>query len=348
MSMTKLRSRSLATHFRSLFTGGTLTGVGEGELLDRFVSRRDEAAFEELVARHGPMVLAVCRRWLDDPHDLEDAFQATFLILVRKAKALRNREALAPWLHGVSHRVARRAGATIRRRRERDSRAITESSITIPTSTTMNPQDELAGREVLAMVDDEILRLPENQRAAAVLCLVQGLSHEAAARALGWPLGTFKSRVAGARATLSRRLARRGLAPTAMAAIGGQAPDIPGCIVPPELSRRTVDAALRLVADPAMKAGVIGASVTGLMREVSRMTIRACLGMVLSALAALGLAVWATSVSRIVLPDTPRQVESSAATAEAAARTTPKPDPEAPPRRDLYGDPLPSGAFVRR
>ena len=195
--MTKLRSRSLATHFRSLFTGGTLTGLGEGELLDRFISRRDEAAFEELVARHGPMVLAVCRRWLDDPHDLEDAFQATFLILVRKAKALRNREALAPWLHGVSHRVARRAGAAIRRRRERESRAITEPSITTPASTTMNPQDELARREVLALVDDEILRLPEKQRAAAVLCLVQGLSHEAAARALGWPLGTFKSRVAG-------------------------------------------------------------------------------------------------------------------------------------------------------
>ncbi len=117
--MTMLRSRSLATQFRALFTGGTLSGLGEGELLDRFVGRRDESAFEELIARHGPMVLAVCRRWLDDPEDVEDAFQATFLVLIRKAGGLRDRQSVAQWLYGVSHRVARHARSASIRNRER-------------------------------------------------------------------------------------------------------------------------------------------------------------------------------------------------------------------------------------
>ncbi len=112
--MTKLRSRSLVTQFHTLFADGTLSGLGEGELLERFVGLRDEAAFAELVARHGPMVLAVCRRWLDDPHDVEDAFQATFLVLVRKAGGLRDRQSVAQWLYGVSHRVARPWGVFAR------------------------------------------------------------------------------------------------------------------------------------------------------------------------------------------------------------------------------------------
>ena len=176
--MTKLRSPSLVTQFRALFAGGTLSGLGEGELLERFVGHRDEAAFAELVARHGPMVLAVCRRWLDDPHDVEDAFQATFLVLVRKAGGLRDRQSVAQWLYGVSHRVARRARAAAGRRREREMGMVARRREEVGP----DPADELARREVLAMVHDELARLPEKQQAAAVLCLVQGLSHEAAAR----------------------------------------------------------------------------------------------------------------------------------------------------------------------
>ncbi|MHB1559748.1 MAG: RNA polymerase sigma factor, partial [Isosphaeraceae bacterium] len=197
--MTRLRSQSLVTQLRSLFAGGTLAGLGEGELLDRFVGARDEPAFEELVARHGPMVLAVCRRWLADPEDVEDAFQATFLVLVRKAGSLRDRQSVGPWLYGVAHRVARQARASALRRRDREMRVI-EHRAPSGQAAEPDPSDELAGREVIGAIEAEILRLPEKHRSAAVLCLVQGQSHEAAARALGWPLGTLKTRIAEARA----------------------------------------------------------------------------------------------------------------------------------------------------
>ncbi len=202
--MTRLRSRALVTEFRALFGGGTLSGLGEGELLDRFIAGRDEAAFEELVARHGPMVLAVCRRWLDDPRDAEDAFQATFLVLVRKAGGLRDRGSVGPWLYGVAHRVARHARLARIRREVRTSRCFAHRRDEPARPGVPDPSDEVAGRDVLAAVEAEILRLPSKQQAAAVLCLVRGMTHEAAAQALGWPLGTLKTRVADARATLAR------------------------------------------------------------------------------------------------------------------------------------------------
>src|SRR4051794_12021714 len=93
---------------RRLFDGSSVAGMTEGQLLERFVGRRDEAAFEALVARHGPMVLGVCRRVLSDPNDVEDAFQATFLVLVKKAGTLRRRDLLGNWLYGVAFRVAAR------------------------------------------------------------------------------------------------------------------------------------------------------------------------------------------------------------------------------------------------
>jgi DNA-directed RNA polymerase specialized sigma24 family protein len=103
-----------------LFTEGTLAGIGDGELLDRFRSRRDEAAFEALVELHGPMVLGLCRRFLRDPRDIEDAFQATFLVLVQKAPSIRNAGLLSSWLYGVALRVATRARANLLRRRGRE------------------------------------------------------------------------------------------------------------------------------------------------------------------------------------------------------------------------------------
>src|SRR5262245_31188666 len=119
--MTRLKSASLVRDFGALFGAGTLADLGDGLLLERIVARRDEAAFEELIARHGPLVLAICRRWLDDPRDVEDAFQATFLLLVRKAAALRDRSAVSCWLQGVALRVARRARANAARLRLRES-----------------------------------------------------------------------------------------------------------------------------------------------------------------------------------------------------------------------------------
>src|SRR3954447_6451072 len=107
-------------HLQRLFSLGTVAGLTEWQLLHRYVTRHDEAAFEALVARHGPMVLGVCRRVLDDPHDVEDAFQATFLVLVKKAGSIRDRDVLGTWLYGVARRVAVRARVEARRRRARE------------------------------------------------------------------------------------------------------------------------------------------------------------------------------------------------------------------------------------
>ncbi len=112
--MNRTQSPTLVDHLKTLFSAGTLTGLGEGELLERFLAHRDEAAFEEILVRHAPMVLGICRRWLEDPHDVDDAFQAVFLILVRNAATVRLRSSLSSWLYGVSFRVAQRAGQTFR------------------------------------------------------------------------------------------------------------------------------------------------------------------------------------------------------------------------------------------
>ncbi|MGP0065185.1 MAG: RNA polymerase sigma factor [Isosphaeraceae bacterium] len=118
--MDRLRCADLSRDLAALFAVGTLADLGDGQLLDRFLSQRDEPAFAELIARHGPRVLAICRRSLDDPHDIEDAFQATFLVLARKARSLRDRDALSSWLHGVALRVARRARKDALRRHLRE------------------------------------------------------------------------------------------------------------------------------------------------------------------------------------------------------------------------------------
>jgi RNA polymerase sigma factor (sigma-70 family) len=203
--MTRMHPANLNHQYRSLFGGGRLADLGEGQLLDRFLKERDEVAFEELVARHGPMVLGVCRRWLNDPNDVDDAFQATFLILIRKAGSLRDQKTVSRWLYGVSQRVARRARSQALRVRERLVPVPREARTSRPA------QDEAASREILSIVDEEVHRLPRKQQAVAVLCMVQGWTHEEAARALEWPLGTVKSRVASAREALRSRLSRRGI-----------------------------------------------------------------------------------------------------------------------------------------
>ncbi len=234
--------QSIAT----LFESGTLAAMADGPLLERFVAGRDGLAFEAIVARHGPMVLGVCRRVLAEPTDAEDAFQATFLVLVRKAGTLRDRDRLAPWLYGVAYRVARRARAASRRSRGRSELGEREPAIE------PDPAADLERREALAALDEELARLPEKYRSSIVLCDLEGLTYDEAARRLGCPLGTLKSRLASARDRLRRRLVRRGVA-SAVAAPAA---------VPPGLLRATVKAVVR----PA--AGVVPASVSSLIEGV--------------------------------------------------------------------------------
>jgi RNA polymerase sigma-70 factor (ECF subfamily) len=188
-----------------LFSDGALGGLPDGPLLERYVCRRDEAVFEAIVRRHGPMVWGVCRRVLGDHHDAEDAFQATFLVLARKASSVVPREMLPNWLYGVACQTAMRARAGIFKRRGRE-RQVPEMP-----EPAADPRESWGG-EALALLDEELGRLPEHYRAPIVLCDLEGRTHRQAAEQLGWPVGTVAGRLSRARALLAGRLARRGVA----------------------------------------------------------------------------------------------------------------------------------------
>jgi HlyD family secretion protein len=193
---------------RTLFNVGTVRDLTDGQLLERFATDRGESAelaFAVLVERHGPMVLRVCRGVLADPHDTQDAFQATFLVLVRKARALWVRDSLGPWLHQVAYRTASCARSTDARRRRLERRA----AISVEAAR-VEPVDELE-----RVLHEEIDRLPDRYRAPVVLCDLEGRTHEQVARHLGWPVGTVKSRLSRGRERLRDRLLRRGLTPDA-------------------------------------------------------------------------------------------------------------------------------------
>jgi RNA polymerase sigma factor (sigma-70 family) len=191
-------------------------GLTDGQLLSCYLSQREEAAFAALVRRHGPMVWAVCRRVLADHHDAEDAFQAAFLVLVLKGSAVVPRERVGGWLHGVAYRTALKARGRAARRRVRERR-LDEAP-----EPTAGPPDP--GREVRGVLDDELGRLPEKYRAALVCCELEGQSYREAAGRLGCSEGTLSAWLTRGRALLAKRLARRGLAPAALAAaLAGQA-----------------------------------------------------------------------------------------------------------------------------
>jgi RNA polymerase sigma factor (sigma-70 family) len=199
----------LGWHLGRLFSAGSAVGLTDGELLERF-ARRDEAAeaaFETLLVRHGSMVLTVCRQVLGDAHAAEDAFQAAFLVLVRRAASLRVREpgSLGPWLHGVAYRIALKARQQAARRRARERRAAMPA--------VGRPSLALEQGELRALLHEEVNRLPAKYRAPVVLCYLEGRTHDEAAAALRWPVGTVRGRLARARDRLRARLTRRGLAP---------------------------------------------------------------------------------------------------------------------------------------
>jgi RNA polymerase sigma factor (sigma-70 family) len=173
----------------------------DGQLLEQFLSQRAESAFEALLRRHGPMILGVCRRLLHNDADAEDAFQATFLVLVRKAESVRPRESVGHWLYGVAYRTAMRAKALEAKRRMKE-KAMPRPQV----------QPEGIWQEVLPLLDQELQGLPEKYRSAVVVCDLEGKSRKEAARALGCPEGTLSSRLVRGRALLARRLSRRGVA----------------------------------------------------------------------------------------------------------------------------------------
>jgi RNA polymerase sigma factor (sigma-70 family) len=227
-------------------------GLTDAQLLERFLARGEGVAFEAMVRRHGPMVLGVCRRVLTDPHDAEDAFQATFLVLVRRAASIVPRSHLGPWLYGVARRTALKARSSAARRRHIESEAGRARHLTAPT----DPADA----DLRRLLDEEIGRLAEKYRSPLVLCLLEGRSRKEAAGLLGWTEGTLSGRLARAKALLSRRLRRRGVAPAALA--GGVATTR----VPAPLAAATLRAAASLPGPAAVH--TISAPVIALTEEV--------------------------------------------------------------------------------
>jgi RNA polymerase sigma factor (sigma-70 family) len=203
-----------ADDLTTLFDAGAIGRLSDSELLARFIRREDvtssEAAFAALVSRHGPMVLGICRRVLGDNHAAADAFQAVFLVLARKAPQVEVDDTLGRWLHGVSIRVSRRARAVARVERAR-VRAL--DGLDPPDGSTTTSPESL--REVRSAIDEEIARLPGRYRSAVVLCYLEGLTQEEAARRLRCPVRTVESRLRRARERLRPSLVRRGLAPAA-------------------------------------------------------------------------------------------------------------------------------------
>lgn len=269
--MPRPTTRGLADQFAALFDAGTSAGMTDGDLLERFRARDGESserAFEALVDRHGPMVHAICASFLDDPGDLHDAYQAVFLVLARRAGAIRKAESLGSWLHGVSVRVGARARSTaIRRRvRERRAQAAAEAvaSVHYPADTGIGPSRHAEARESAAAVHEEVVRLPESYRAPILLCYFEGLTHDEAAARLNWPVGTVRSRLARARDRLRGRLERRGIAESSagglMASFSGNAGRLARTTTLPPLPRvhlplPTTRAAVRLAAGATAPAG---------------------------------------------------------------------------------------------
>ena len=201
--MSSGRTNGIIRQVRGLLDLGAVGSLTDAELLERYLSGRDEAAFEALIDRHGPMVLRVCRGVLDDLHESQDAFQATFLVLARRARSIRRQDSAASWLHGVARRVSLKAKGRLARRRLHERR-LAEMS---PEGATPSP-----ARDDLRALSDEVARLPADAREAVVLCYLEGLTCEMAASRLGVTEGAVRGRLARARERLRARLSRQGLA----------------------------------------------------------------------------------------------------------------------------------------
>jgi RNA polymerase sigma-70 factor (ECF subfamily) len=231
----------------------------DGHLLERFLTRREEHAFELLLRRHGPMVLGVCRRILGNDQDAEDAFQATFLVLVRRGDRIRPRSQVGNWLYGVACRTAMEARRADARRRRREARAMP------PT-----PPREDAWAELRPMLDQELSRLPDRYRMPLVLCDLEGMTRKEAARQLGWAEGTVSSRLSRGRDLLARRLKRHGLALSVAAHAGALSSGPATAALPASLVHSTVKGALLMAAGQSAVEAFITAETVALMERVVR------------------------------------------------------------------------------
>jgi RNA polymerase sigma factor (sigma-70 family) len=258
------RLNSLLRHIHGMVVPPGKDETCDAVLVNRFIAHRDGRAFSALINRHGELVLHVCRRILSNSDDAEDAFQATFLVLARKAHSIRSRESLASWLHGVARRVSLKARA-LRARRMRLETAAQHPPVPSP-----DPMEVISCRELLGILDEELERLPEKQRLPIILCCLEGLSLEEAAVRLGWKPGAVKGRLQRGRHRLHERLVRRGLTLSAVLAAVEASRSPASSAVVSRLATAADRGGFVLAPGQVMSAGGISVGATTLARAVLR------------------------------------------------------------------------------
>jgi len=355
--MARAAEGSLIQQIEILLDGGSVAGLTDRQLLARFTTERDsarEAAFAALVTRHGPMVLEVCRQLLGDLHHAEDAFQAVFLVLARKAGSIRDPDLLGNWLYGVALRTARKAKVRLARQRqheEGDSMRRPGSGSSVQVEPMVQPAEQPAlAREQGEALHEEIGRLPGSFRLPVVLCYFEGLTLDEAARRLGWPAGTVRSRLARARDKLRRGLTRRGVSLPAAALTAALGPRSATAHISSSLCDATTRAALQFAVDQTAR-GVVPATAAVLAQEVLRSMLINKLRLTILTVVILG--AFVTGAGYLAHALAAMKDEPKAALAERPAKQNPAPqrmivtgrvlDPDGKPVRgaaiDIVGRP---------
>jgi RNA polymerase sigma factor (sigma-70 family) len=328
---------AMLRHIRALSGERPDEQYADGELLDAFRARGDQAAFGLILRRHGPMVLRVCRRALGDLHDAEDVFQATFLFLAQQAGSLRKKASLASWLHGVALRMA----ANARRSAARRTRHERQPAAAPP----RDPAWQAAWHEVQAILDDEIQRLPDAYREPLVRCCLEHRSCAEVAAHLGLREPAVRARLSRGRKLLERRLAKRGVSLTVLTAALAVSGSRATAAVTPALLNATAAAAAQAVSPQGLAAGAVSAPVAALVRGASRALAVAKVKAALAVL--MGTLLLAGGTALVYGRALPARGGDERAGEAPPARQGDGPPPPAAPRTDPDGDPLPDGALAR-
>jgi RNA polymerase sigma factor (sigma-70 family) len=325
----------LLRHIRKLLAGPGARELPDQQLLERFIHRHDEVAFEALVQRHGPLVLGVCRRVLRHEQDAEDAFQATFLVLAQKAASIRKLGSVSSWLYGVANCIAVKARMNAAKRRSHENQAAG-----MPTE---EPAEDASWRELRSVLDEELQRLPEKYRAPLVLCYLEGKTQDEAARELDWTAGSVKGRLERGRDALRIRLSRRGVTLSAVFLTTMVARK---ATVQAALLDTTVRTATLMVAGQADSA-LISVQVARLAAAATRAMIltKVKVGAAILLVASIAIAGTGGMLAYGQLAAKQRQEEPPKPFVKVADR----PEPARPneTRTDQYGDLLPPGAIAR-
>ena len=303
------------------------------QLVERFAHGHEELAFATLLRRHGPMVLGVSQGILRQLEDAEDVFQATFLLLARKAGSIRKRESVASWLHGVAYRLAVRAKVqrAFRNAREREASTMRKAG----------PSVEEAWRELRPLLDEEMEKLPEKYRTALVLYYLEGKTQEEAARELGCPVGTIQSRLGRGRKLLQERLTRRGLTLSAGSFTAFLVAGASSSTLRAQLVDSTLKACLQFGSAAVLVSAPVAALVEGGLKAMlsTKLKIATALLLTVSFVAGAG------ALAHQVFEAKPSEIKQQTGPQRTIQRSNSRIQEQA--RTDRYGDPLPRGAIAR-